>query len=96
MEEFGDAFHDADTLAILDIYAASEQPIEGVSGEALAAHIRQTAGQDARYAPSFAEAAELVSSQAEEGDMILTLGAGSVSQLGPIILEKLQARQPVA
>jgi UDP-N-acetylmuramate--alanine ligase len=96
MEEFGDAFHDADTLAILDIYAASEQPIEGVSGEALAAHIRQTAGQDARYVPSFPEAAELVSSQAEEGDMILTLGAGSVSQLGPIILEKLQARQPVA
>jgi UDP-N-acetylmuramate--alanine ligase len=96
MEEFGDAFRDADTLAILDIYAASEQPIEGVSGEALAAHIRQTAGQDARYVPSFAEAAELVSSQAEEGDMILTLGAGSVSQLGPIILEKLQARQPVA
>ena len=96
MEEFGDAFRDADTLAILDIYAASEQPIEGVSGEALAAHIRQTAAQDARYMPSFAEAAEWVSSQAEEGDMILTLGAGSVSQLGPIILEKLQARQPVA
>ena len=96
MEEFGDAFRDADTLAILDIYAASEQPIEGVSGEALAAHIRQTAGQDARYVPSFADAAELVSSQAEEGDMILTLGAGSVSQLGLMILEKLQARQPVA
>ena len=96
MEEFGDAFRDADTLAILDIYAASEQPIEGVSGDALAAHIRQTAAQDARYVPSFADAVELVSSQAEEGDMILTLGAGSVSQLGPIILEKLQARQPVA
>jgi UDP-N-acetylmuramate--alanine ligase len=96
MEEFGEAFRDADTLAILDIYAASEQPIEGVSGEALAAHIRQTAAQDARYVPSFAEAAEWVSSQAEEGDMILTLGAGSVSQLGPLILEKLQARQPVA
>jgi UDP-N-acetylmuramate--alanine ligase len=96
MEEFGEAFRDADTLAILDIYAASEQPIEGVSGEALAANIRQTAGQDARYVPSFAEAAELVSSQAEEGDMILTLGAGSISQLGPTILEKLQARQPVA
>ncbi len=95
MEEFGKAFHDADTVAILDIYAASEKPIEGVSGEALAAHIRQTAGQDARYAPSFADAAEWVSTQAEEGDMILTLGAGSVSQLGPMILEKLQAHQPV-
>src|SRR5437879_1253178 len=82
MEEFGDAFRDADTLAILDIYAASEQPIEGVSGEALAAHIRQTDAQDARYMPSFAEAAEWGSSQAEEGDMIQTLGAGSICQLG--------------
>jgi UDP-N-acetylmuramate--alanine ligase len=96
MDEFGKAFRDADTLTILDIYAASEKPIEGVSGEALAAHIRQTAGQDVRYVPSFADAAESVSSQAEEGEMILTLGAGSVSQLGPLILEKLQARQPVA
>jgi UDP-N-acetylmuramate--alanine ligase len=96
MDEFGEAFRDADTLAILDIYAASEKPIEGVSGEALAAHIRETAGQDARYVSSFGEAAESVSNQAEEGDMILTLGAGSVSQLGPLILEKLQARQPVA
>jgi UDP-N-acetylmuramate--alanine ligase len=96
MDEFGDAFRDADTLAILDIYAASEKPIEGVSGEALAAHIREAAGQDARYLPSFADAAEWVSSQAEEGDMILTLGAGSISQLGPMILEKLQARRPVA
>jgi UDP-N-acetylmuramate--alanine ligase len=96
MDEFGEAFRDADTLTILDIYAASEKPIEGVSGEALAAHIRQTAGQDVRYVPSFEDAAESVSSQAEEGEMILTLGAGSVSQLGPLILEKLHARQPVA
>jgi UDP-N-acetylmuramate--alanine ligase len=96
MDEFGEAFRDADTLAILDIYAASEKPIEGVSGEALAAHIRQTAGQDARYVPSFVDAAEWVSTQAEEGDMVLTLGAGSISQLGPMILEKLQARQPVS
>jgi len=45
---------------------------------------------------SFAEVVEAVSSRAEDGDMVLTLGAGSVSQLGPIILEKLQARQPVS
>ena len=96
MDEFGGAFHDADTLAILDIYAASERPIEGVSGEALASHIRQAGAQDARYVPSFADAVEFVSNLAEEGDMILTLGAGSISQLGPMILEKLQARQPVA
>ena len=93
MDEFADAFHDADTLFILDIYAASEPPIEGVTGEALAHRIEKTGGHAARYAASFAEAVEGVVAQAQEGDMILTLGAGSVSQLGPLILQKLQARQ---
>jgi len=93
MDEFSNAFHDADTLLILDIYAASEPPIEGVTGEALARRIQEKAEQDARYAASFAEAAEAVAAGAQDGDMILTLGAGSVSQLGPMILEKLHARQ---
>ncbi len=95
MEEFATAFQDADTLRILDIYAASEQPIEGITGEALAARIQEAAGQNVRYGTSFAEVAEAVSVEAEAGDMILTLGAGSVSQLGPAILEKLQTRQAV-
>jgi len=95
MEEFTTAFHDADTLRILDIYAASENPIEGITGEALANRIREVSGQNVRYATSFAEVADRVSSEAESGDMILTLGAGTVSQLGPMILEKLQARQSV-
>ncbi|HST12060.1 MAG TPA: UDP-N-acetylmuramate--L-alanine ligase, partial [Terriglobales bacterium] len=96
IEDFATAFQDADALRILDIYAASEKPIEGITGEILVARIREASGQNVRYSPSFAEAADSVSSEAEEGDMILTLGAGSVSQLGPMILEKLQARQPVA
>jgi UDP-N-acetylmuramate--alanine ligase len=95
IEEFTHAFQDADTLSILDIYAASEKPIEGISGEALAIRIRETKGQNVRYLHSFAEASEVASSEAVEGDMILTLGAGSVSQLGPVILERLQARESV-
>ena len=93
MEEFATAFHDADTLFVLDIYAASEPPIEGITGEILAQHIREIGKHEARYTSSFAEAAEAVVAGAQAGDMILTLGAGSVSQLGPMILEKLQARQ---
>ena len=93
MDEFAHAFHDADTLFILDIYAASELPIEGITGVALAQHIQEIGEQEARYAPSFAEAAEAVVAAAHEGDMILTLGAGTVSQLGPMILEKVQAQQ---
>jgi len=95
MEEFTTAFQNADILRILDIYAASEQPIEGITGEALAARIREVSGQNVRYGTSFAEVAEAVSAEAEAGDLILTLGAGSISQLGPAILEKLQARQSV-
>jgi UDP-N-acetylmuramate--alanine ligase len=93
MDEFATAFHDADTLFILDIYAASEPPIEGITGESLAGHIQDAGEQEARYAASFAEAAQAVVAGAQEGDMILTLGAGSVSQLGPMIMEELQAEQ---
>ena len=96
MDEFVGAFDDADTLAVLDIYAASEMPMEGVTGEALARRIDQAGSRKARYAASFAEAVEFISSQAEDGDMILTLGAGSVSLLGPMILEKLNSRLSAA
>jgi len=91
MEEFTGAFDDADTLHILDIYAASEQPIEGITGERLARAIAERSGKKVWYIPSFADAVEAVVAQAREGDMILTLGAGSISQLGPQILERLAA-----
>jgi UDP-N-acetylmuramate--alanine ligase len=90
MEEFANAFADADSLYVLDIYAASETPIEGITGEALAQAIREKGGHDAQYAASFADAANTVAISAREGDMILTLGAGSISQLGPMVLEKLK------
>jgi UDP-N-acetylmuramate--alanine ligase len=91
MEEFTTAFGDADSLFVLDIYAASEQPIEGISGEALARAIREDGGRSAEYMSSFADAVKSAAAAAEDGDMILTLGAGSVSQLGPMILEELKS-----
>jgi UDP-N-acetylmuramate--alanine ligase len=93
MEEFTTAFIDADSVFVLDIYAASEKPIEGVSGEALAQRIPETSGKLVEYAKSTADAIQAVTSAAQEGDMILTLGAGSVSQLGPLIIEKLKQRE---
>jgi UDP-N-acetylmuramate--alanine ligase len=92
LDEFGLAFANADTLFVLDIYAASESPIEGISGETLALRISETGGRNASYARSFAEAVDSVTAVAEDGDMILTLGAGSVSQLGPMILDKLKMK----
>ena len=92
MDEFATAFEQADSLFIVDIYAASEPPIEGVTGEGLARTVREKGNPAALYARSFEDAVSSVTAIAEPGDMILTLGAGSVSQLGPIILEKLEAK----
>jgi len=94
MDDFAQAFGDADTLTLLDIYAASEAPIEGITAEALADKITES-GRPTRYVRSFAEAVETATSAVREGDMILTLGAGSVSHLGPMILEKLGAASAV-
>jgi UDP-N-acetylmuramate--alanine ligase len=93
IEDFTTAFGDADSLFVLDIYAASENPIEGTTGEILAKRIAEKAGTRVQYANSFDDAANSVANVAQEGDMILTLGAGSVSQLGPMILEKLNDRR---
>ncbi len=94
MEEFGSAFGAADSVFVLDIYAASEAPIPGITGEVLARRITATAGKPATYVTSFQDAAAAVTSAAGPGDLVLTLGAGNVSQLGPQILGLLEASRP--
>jgi len=89
LDQFASAFNDADSLLVLDIYAANEKPIEGITGEALAARISARDGRAAQYVPSFVDAVNAAADGAREGEMILTLGAGSVSQLGPLLLQKL-------
>ena len=96
LDEFTRAFGDADTVTVLDIYAASETPIEGVNGEALATRIREANAKPVSYASSFANAIASVTAAAKPGDMILTLGAGSVSQIGPQFLQALELRVSVA
>jgi UDP-N-acetylmuramate--alanine ligase len=91
MDEFATAFTDADTLCLLDIYPASEKPIEGITAQALASRIIKAGKPVVEYAPSFSDAVASVAAQVQAGDMVLTLGAGSVSQLGPMILQKLLA-----
>ena len=90
LDEFAGAFAGADSVMVLPIYAASEEPIPGVSAERLAERIT---GPRVRYTPDFAAAVEAVASEAREGDLILTLGAGSVSQLAPQILAALECAQ---
>jgi UDP-N-acetylmuramate--alanine ligase len=88
MDQFGDAFADADTVVVLPIYAASEEPIPGVSAERLVSLIQ---GPKVHFAAEFGAAVGLIATEAREGDLILTLGAGSVSQLAPQILAALAA-----
>jgi len=89
MNDFATAFADAATIAILDIYPASEAPIPGITGEVLAQAIREQGKRSAQFAPSFADAVSAAATEAREGDLILTLGAGNVSQLAPQVLERL-------
>ena len=96
MDEFATAFADADSLIVLDIYAASEQPIEGITGEVLASRIAQEGNREIEYASSFEDAVASAAAKADAGDMILTLGAGSVSQLGPMVLEQLNVNASAA
>jgi UDP-N-acetylmuramate--alanine ligase len=88
LDQFSGAFADADTVIVLPIYAASEEPIPGVTAERLATKI---AGPSVQFVPDFPAAVAAVAAHAREGDLILTLGAGNVSQLAPQILAALEA-----
>ncbi len=89
MDQFAGAFTDADSVIVLPIYAASEEPIPGVTAERLA---KKIAGPHVEFAPDFPAAVTAVADLAHAGDLILTLGAGNVSQLAPQILKALSER----
>jgi UDP-N-acetylmuramate--alanine ligase len=86
LAEFSTAFTLADTVTVLPIYAASEEPIPGINAELLVARMRDT---QARFEPDFPSAVAQMAQTARPGDLILTLGAGSVSQLAPQLLAAL-------
>ncbi len=86
MDDFATAFGDADTVQVLDIYAASEEPIAGVDAKALVSAIGR---KEVQYAASFDEAVARAVASAKEGDVIVTLGAGSVSHAAGVVLEAL-------
>src|SRR5258708_7584347 len=86
MDEFATAFTDADSLAVLDIYPANEQPIEGITGEALAGRIREKGNREPAYAGSFEDSGTAATAKAQEGEIISTLGAGPLSHTDSILL----------
>ena len=92
MDEFARSFHHADSVHMMDIYSASEKPIEGVSAEALARRIRDFGHRSAVYCGSMDRAVESALAEAKDGDLIVTLGAGNVWQAGDRLLDGLRRR----
>jgi UDP-N-acetylmuramate--alanine ligase len=90
MDEFARAFNQADSVFVMDIYAASEKPIEGVSAESLVERIRQFGHRGAYYVGTMDRGVDALVEAARDGDLVLTLGAGSITQAGDKVLEKLR------
>ncbi len=90
LDEFGRAFHQADNVFVMDIYAASEKPIPGVTAEALAERIRQFGHRGVEYVGTLERGVEALLGAVREGDLALTLGAGNVWQAGDLLLARLR------
>jgi UDP-N-acetylmuramate--alanine ligase len=86
--EFGQALNGADEVFVLDVYAAREQPIAGVSGATIAEHV----AAPVTYVPDFSAVAEKVAGAAQPGDVVITMGAGDVTMLGAEIIVALQTK----
>jgi len=85
-DEFVCAFHDADTLIITDIYAASEKEIKGVNAISLCKEIKDGGHEDTSYLSSFDEIVNHLKATTEPGDTVITLGAGDVWKVGEKLL----------
>lgn len=85
--EFCKVFDNVDQLLLTEIYAASEKPIPGVSGQSLAQGIRQVSTTPVEYFQTLNDLAAGLPTILKEGDVLLTLGAGSITRLGPAWLE---------
>ncbi len=87
MDKFVQALGQADRVIITPIYAASEEPIPGVSGEKLA----ELLGARAVFCAKMEKIPELIAREMKEGDLLLTLGAGDIHQVGPLVLDYLKS-----
>jgi UDP-N-acetylmuramate--alanine ligase len=89
--EFGAALALADEVIVLDVYGAREQPVPGVTG-ALIAEAISLPSERVHYEPSFEKVPPLVAGFARPGDLVLTMGAGDVTMLGPELIAELDRR----
>jgi UDP-N-acetylmuramate--alanine ligase len=89
MDDFARSFYGADILLVADIYAASEDPIEGVSSQVLVEKVERFGHRHVEYVGPVANGAAKIKEIVQEGDLVLTLGAGNVWQAGDELLRIL-------
>jgi UDP-N-acetylmuramate--alanine ligase len=93
--EFVTAFQDADMLFLMDIYPASEEPIEGVNSARICEEIKKRGHQSVFYLPSAEETVSRLSSLTEPSDVVITLGAGNIWKIGETFLKELNKKKVV-
>ena len=88
--ELAGALTAADAVAVTSVYAAREEPVEGVEGRLIVeALVAERPGMPVAWAPELEDAVRFVSRRARPGDLVLTIGAGDVERVGPLLLEEL-------
>jgi UDP-N-acetylmuramate--alanine ligase len=87
--ELGGALTGADLVIVTDVYGAGEQPVAGVTGR-LVADAAAAAGADVQYIPSVADVPDRLLELVSDGDLVLTLGAGDITEVGPVALDRLR------
>jgi UDP-N-acetylmuramate--alanine ligase len=90
MEEFARAFNNADVLMVTDIYAASENPIEGIDAQVLTERIKSYGHKNAEYIGPIESAAEVLRDNVRPGDLVITLGAGTIYRVGDELIALLR------
>ena len=93
LEQFGSAFAGADAVVLTDIYAAGEQPIPGISAQVLAEAVRRSVRVPVELVPALDDIPAAVARLTKPGDLVLTLGAGSIGTVGDRILEAIRSRE---
>jgi UDP-N-acetylmuramate--alanine ligase len=93
-DEFATAFAGADKLFVTEIFAAYETPVEGITGAAFAEAVSASGHASVLFEPNMDELAERLLVEAQPGDLILTMGAGDVSKLAQVVVERLASRRP--
>jgi len=89
--DFSTCFNDADSILLAPVYAAGEEPIDGINSEALVAQIRAGGHRDARFITGPSELAPIVAGLAKPGDFVILLGAGNITQWAAVLPKELES-----